>query len=148
MRKSLLLILPALLLLAGCSTNQRHTISHERMVQAAIYAVVDEAHVHPDQITRTDSAEEGGTLTVLESAYKQYSKIEARIDSREKHSSCPELQVRITSDGPFYTRHKEWEQRIQEVVCLKINAKQHGEESKPTALPPAEPKFVQPEKKG
>jgi hypothetical protein len=135
----------SLLMLSGCSTNQRYSsLSHERLVSAAIEAVSQEANVAPGEIKRTDLEEKGGVITVLESPYIQYSRIETKVDSTEERASCPRLEVRIVTNDVLYTRHKEWEHRIQELVCLKLRARKHGHESKPTALPTLEPTVTPP----
>jgi hypothetical protein len=132
-------VLASLICLSGCSTDQRYGTNHETLVRAATIAVADEAHVQPADIKRTDTEEKGGVLTVLEAPYIEYSRIETKIDSRDENCKYPELEVRIVSNRVLYTRHKEWEQRIQERVLQELRARSHGEESKPTSLPPTPP---------
>jgi len=137
MRQLQFLPVVALLFLMGCNSNDKHyTVSHEQLVQAAIEAIADEAHVKPEEITRTDHGEKCGTVTRLESAYIEYSQIRADIRSGD---CTPELEVQGSTDKVFWTRHKDWEQRLHEVVVLKLTAKAHGAESKPTALPTVQP---------
>ena len=121
------------------STSRNYTTDYNRIVQASIEAIEEEAHVKLDQIERTDSGEGcscGSQVTVLKAPYIDFSWIKVKIDGRGKDSCAPELSVTITTDKTFFTRHKEYEQRIHELVLLKLNSKQHGEESKPSMLPP------------
>ncbi len=132
-------VLTLLCVLAGCSTDRRYTVAHERMTIAAMQAISDEASVRMDEIQRNDREEDGGRLTVLRAPYVEYSKVEATIDSRGKHCNTPELEVVVSTDKILFTRHKEWEERLQRLVELKLKARPHGEESKPSALPPVKP---------
>ena len=129
------------------STDRNYTTEFERIVRAATEAIEEEAHVNRDQIERTDFGEGcscGSQLTYLRAPYIDFSWIKVKIDGRGKDSCAPELSVTITTDKTFFTRHKEYEQRIHELVLLKLNAKQHGEESKPSMLPPTHAKPVAP----
>ncbi|MGD0090424.1 MAG: hypothetical protein ABSE73_10940 [Planctomycetota bacterium] len=131
----------AAVLLYGCTTSRCYSVPHDRLIAAAVKALAAEAAVKPEQIQRTDKEELGGRLTVLEAPYIEYSKVEVRIDSRGKFADAPELTVEITTakDKTFYTRHRDMEERVHEAILLSLRARQHGEESKPTALPPAAP---------
>jgi hypothetical protein len=132
-------ILASMLFLSGCGTTRELAISHDRMVEVTMQAIQFEGHVKPAEIKRTDTEEKGGRLTMLKSPYIDYSKVEVQIDSREDHTKHPELLVKVLSNDTFYTRHKDLEARLMEVVLLELRAKQHGEESKPTAMAPATP---------
>lgn len=121
MRTFLALSLVAILL-SGCSTDRSYTVSHERMTTAAIQAIAEEAHVHENEVVRTDRDDKDGQLTYLECPYIDYSRIRASIDSRAKDCTIPEFSVKITTDKHLYTRHKEWEERIHELVFLKLRA--------------------------
>ena len=128
--------IPAFLaVLSGCSTDRRYTVTHDRVTEAAIAAISEEAYVRPDEIQRTDC--EDGKLTILKAPYNNYSKIETKIDSRDAEKKNPELLVNITTNDIALTRHKEWEQRIHEIVRMKLMGRSHGAASKPTSLPPA-----------
>lgn len=125
------------------STDRNYTTDYDRVVRAAIEAIEEEAHVSLDQIERTDSGEGcscGSQVTYLKAPYIDFSWIKVKIDGRGKDSCAPELSVTITTDKTFFTRHKEYEQRIHELVLLKLNSKKHGEESKPSMLPPTHAK--------
>lgn len=138
--------LPAVLLigmLGGCSTDCRYTVTHEQLTNAAIKAITEEARVAPEEIKRKDREHKAGMVTDLEARYVEYSKIKVRIDS-SKLCDIPELEVKITTDTVLYTRHKEWEWRMIELIKQKLLARQHGEESKPTSLPPVAPPKAQP----
>lgn len=130
-------VLVVTVLLAGCTTSQRYALTHDRLVQAAYSAITQEAYVKLEQITREDTEEQGGRLTVLKAPYLEYSKIEAMIDSRGEDAKTPRLKVKITTGDFAYSRHKDMEERLQEVALRDLRARQHGDESKPTALPPA-----------
>jgi hypothetical protein len=112
-------------LLAGCSTDRSYTVTHERMTTAAIQAISEEAHVQSADVVRTDRDEKGGRVTYLEAPYIDYSKIKARVDSRGKDSCIPEFSVSITTDKVLFTRHQEWEQRIHELVFLKLRERKY-----------------------
>jgi len=118
-------MLCALVVLSGCSTDRSYTVTHERMTTAAIQAIADEAHVHESDIVRTDRDDKDGKLTYLEAPYIDYSKIKARIDSRGKDSCMPEFSVSITTDKVLFTRHQEWEARIHELVFLKLRERKY-----------------------
>jgi hypothetical protein len=121
------------------STDRNYITDYDRVLRAAIEAIEEEAHVKESQIERTDSAEGcncGGQVTYLKAPYIDFSWIKVKIDGRGKDSCMPELSVSITTDKTFFTRHKEYEQRIHELVLLKLRAKKHGEESVPPVLPP------------
>jgi hypothetical protein len=120
-----IVVLFALLVFSGCSTDRNYTVTHERMTTAALQAISEEAHVHENDIVRTDREEDGGQVTYLEAPYIDYSKIKARIDSRGKDSCMPEFSVTITTDKYLYSRHKEWEQRIHELVFLKLRDRKY-----------------------
>jgi len=136
----------SVILLAGCTTSRQYLASHDRLVEAGVYAISVEAAVKPEQVKRTDREEKGGRLTVLEAPYIEYSRIQVFIDSRGEYASAPELGVLITTDKDkgFYTRHKDMEERVHELAVLNLRARQHGAESKPTSLPPATPKAAEP----
>ena len=126
-----------LALLSGCSTDRHYRpTGHECVISATIRAIAEEAHVPEETIQRTDS--DDGLVTTLNSPYIQYSNIEAKIDSR-KDANAPELGIVITTGEILINRHKEWEQRIHELVRLKMLARPHGEESKPSSLPRKKP---------
>ena len=95
------------------------------MTTAALQAISEEAHVNESNIVRTDREEGGGRVTYLEAPYIDYSKIKARIDSRGKDSCMPEFSVTITTDKVLYSRHKEWEERIHELVFLKLRDRKY-----------------------
>ena len=130
------------LVIGGCSTDRAYTLTHGRMTEAALQAISEEAQVKIADIKRTESGSDGGHRTVLEAPYINYSTITAKIDSRGKNESAPQLEVQITTDKILFTRHKEWEQRIHELVALKLRSHAHGGESKPTALPATPPTVV------
>ncbi|HYG77845.1 MAG TPA: hypothetical protein VEK08_22760 [Planctomycetota bacterium] len=133
---STLLALVCFLFLSGWGhTSRAYTVTHERLVEAALQALSEEAFVKIGDIEQCDESNKNGKVTLLKAPYIHYSKIEVRIDSRDS-DSCPKLKVKITTNTVFFTRHKEWEQRIHELTLLKLRARQHGLESKPTALPP------------
>lgn len=136
----------SVMLLAGCTTSRQYPASHERLVEAGVYAISIEAVVPPEKIKRTEREEQGGRLTVLEAPYIEYSKIQVIIDSRGEYAKSPELGVMITTDKDkgFYTRHKNMEERVHEQVMLNLRARQHGPESKPTSLPPGTPEPTAP----
>lgn len=92
----------------------------------------------PEQITCADGEQPGGRVTVLEAPYREYSRVKATVDSRKEGATAPALRVAITTGKEFHTRHKDLEDRVHEVVRANLRARQHGTESKPTALPPAE----------
>jgi len=144
MRTCCLIALAAVfsMLLAGCTTSRQYPASHDRLVEAGIYAISAEAAVKPEQVKRTDREEQGGRVTVLEAPYIEYSKVQVIIDSRGENAKTPELGVLVTTDKDkgFYTRHKDMEERVHELVVLNLRARQHGPESKPTSLLPATPK--------
>lgn len=121
------------------ATSRAYTVTHDRLVEAAAQAIADEAHVKAAEIKRAESEAEGGRVTELEAPYITYSKIKATVDSRPKKGDAPELRVEITTNKELHTRHKEWEQRVHELVLLKLKARKHGDEAKPTSLPPAAP---------
>ena len=130
------------------STDRNYITDYERVVQAAIEAVEEEAHVKASQIDRTEGGSEGcsctGQVTYLKAPYIDFSWIKVKIDNRGKDSGMPELSVSITTDKTFFTRHKEYEQRVHELVLLKLQARKHGDESIPPVLPPvrSQPKNV------
>jgi hypothetical protein len=139
MRIAVCLFLPALLLISGCSTDRRYTytaspVTHDRLVEAATQAVSEEARVPIDKIERSEK----DGVTELRAPYDIYSKIRVQVDSR-KSCENPELLVQISTDTYLWTRHKEWEQRIHEIVALKLRGRTHGPESKPTSVPPTTP---------
>ena len=129
----------AAVLFSGCTNSRCYSIPHDRLVEAAVHAIAAEAAVKPEQIKRTEKEELGGRLTLLEAPYMEYSKIEVTIDSRGKFAGAPELGVLITTgkDNTFYTRHENMAERVHEAIVFDLRARQHGQESKPTALPPA-----------
>jgi hypothetical protein len=134
-------------LLSGCTSSRCYSIPHDRLAEAAVHAISAEAAVKPEQIKRTEKEEQGGRLTLLEAPYIDYSKIEVTIDSRGKFADAPELGVLITTgkDNTFYTRHESMAERVHEAILFDLRARQHGQESKPTALPPAAaPKATEP----
>jgi len=114
-----------LLLLSGCSTDRNYTVTHERMTTAAIQAIAEEANVHESDVVRTDRDDKDGKVTYLEAPYIDYSRIKASIDSRGKDSAMPVFGVTITTDKYLYSRHKEWEERIHELVFLKLREKKY-----------------------
>lgn len=134
------------LLLPACTTEREYSVSHERLVDAAMQALVDETRIGAGEIKRSDSEPKGGKLTILEAPYVTYSRVKIEIDSSDEHSKMPELQVKVSTGKIAWTRHKDLEQRIHESVALKLRAKKHGDESKPTALPAKTP-VPAPEKK-
>jgi hypothetical protein len=138
-----------LVFLAGCSTDRDYKLTHDRVIDAAVAGLMDEANVKRDEIKITEATEKGGRVTVITSPYKRESRVECKVNSADEHRDVPELQVRIVTNEKFYTRHKEWEWRLQEVIAAKLRAKDHGEESKPSALPmqkPQLPPVVEPKK--
>jgi hypothetical protein len=145
MRRALFSAGLAVLLLAGCSTEREYSVPHDRMVAATVDAICDEANVKPGDVKREEIDEKGGHVTVLSAPYKRESRIECKVDSREKNATQPALEVRIVSNEKLFTRHKEWEWRIHEVVQRKLTARAHREESEPTAMPKLEPKVPPPE---
>jgi hypothetical protein len=138
-----LLAVCCIAILGGCSTDGRYTVSHEQLTNAAIRAICDEARVKPEEIKRKDREHKAGMITDLEARYVDYSKIKVRIDSSARDCTIPELEVKIATDTVLYTRHKEWERRVIELVKQKLLAHRHGEESKPTSLPPVAPPKAQ-----
>jgi hypothetical protein len=135
MRRKIFLSLAALVLLGGCTSDWDIDVTHEDLVRAAITAICEEAYVSPDQVQRVDKKDEAGLVTVLKAPYISYSKIKVKIDSCED-SRTPKLEVRVVTGSFFHTRHMDWEQRLDEVVMQKVRARQHGQESKPSSLPP------------
>jgi hypothetical protein len=127
------------LILTSCTTDRDFCVSHERLVDAAIQAISEETRVAPGDIKRTETSEKGGMRTVLVAPYITYSCIKVEVDSTDEHCKCPELQVKVTTDKILWTRHKDFEDRIHEIVALKLRARKHGDESKPTALPTKAP---------
>ena len=115
-------VLASMLFLSGCGTTRELAISHDRMVEVTMQAIQLEGHVKPAEIKRTDIEEKGGRLTMLKSPYIDYSKVEVQIDSREDHAKHPELLVKVLSNDTLYTRHKDLEARLMEVVLLELRA--------------------------
>ena len=132
-----LIFLPTLLL--ANSTDRRYNVDHDRLINAALEAISEEAHVKLDSIVRTETEEKGGRITRLEAPYIYcpYSQIKVAVDSAG-NCSCdlPNLKVQIATDTYLYTRHKQWELRIHELVAMKLRARKHGPETEPQALPP------------
>lgn len=120
------------------STDRNYITEYDRLVRAATEAVEEEAHVDASQIERTDDGGgcSCGGVTYLKAPYIDFSWIKVKIDGRGKDSCAPELSVTITTDKTFFTRHKEYEQRVHELVLLKLSSKKHGAESIPPSLPP------------
>lgn len=141
MRLFLGLTLVSLAVLTGCSTDREYKITHEQTIEATVAALMDEANVKRDEIKIVEAPEKGGRVTVITCPYKRESRVECKVDSTDERKNSPELQVRVVSNEKFYTRHKEWEWRMQEVVAAKLRAKDHGEESKPSSLPMEKPKL-------
>jgi hypothetical protein len=142
---SIALLAVSLAMLSGCSTDRHYTTGHECVISATIRAIAEEGHIDESRIERTDS--EGGLVTTLKAPYIQYSNIEAKIDSR-KYANAPELGVVVTTGEVLINRHKEWEQRIHEIVRLKMLARPHGHESRPTSLPQVKPVVRAPREPG
>jgi hypothetical protein len=143
MRTLLCLALPAVLVLSGCSTDRRYTytgspVAHDQLVRAAEQAISEESRVSLDKIEQSEKSEGAGRLTTLNAPYNIYSHIRVEVDSR-KDCDNPELLVQISTDKILWTRHKEWEQRIHEIVTMKLRGRTHGPESKPTSVPPTAP---------
>jgi len=135
--------------LSGCSTDREYKITHDQMIDAAVAAICEEANVRPDAVKRIEISEKGGRLTTLSAPYKHESRVECKVDTREKFSASPNLEIRVVTNEKLYTRHKEWEWRMHEVVEQKLKAKSHGAESKPSSLPqqkPVLPPEVEPKK--
>ncbi len=130
----------ACVLLSGCTQDRNYTVEHDRLVVATLEAIVEEANVKFGDIKRHDCEVKGGRQTLLTAPYKgEISKLEATIDSTAENSTCPALKVRITTGEVMPTEHKDWADRIHEVALLKLTAKTHGAESKPTSLPAPKP---------
>ncbi len=136
----MLLALSCAVLLSSCTTEREYSVTHEQLVEAAILAIEEDSYMSKCEIKKTEKEEKGGKYTILETQYNTYSRLKAEIDSTGKHCNMPELQVKVTTDKILWTRHKDFEQRIHELVLLKLRSRKHGDESRPTALPPAEPK--------
>jgi|GEM_PF-6687184 len=143
-----------LLLLSLCSmasmtfaTERQYVCDHDRLVDAVVQAIAQEAHVKPFDVKVTELEDKGMRITKLESCYIQYSRIIVKIKSGAKYCGNPSLDVVIRTDEweIFHTRHREWEQRIHELALLKMRARTHREESRPTALPFAAPAVKAPE---
>lgn len=117
------------------AVERNYTVSHDQLVEAAIEAIAAEAHVYPSEITQSEVEKKGGRFTRLRSTYIDYSRVQVDIDSTKGCSCTPLLKVQAHTDKIMNTEHKEWEQRIHEVVTQKLMARSHGEESKPTSLP-------------
>ena len=117
------------------STDRNYLTDFERVKEAAIQAVQEEAHVNRDQIKVTDDAAcSCGHVSYVRAKYIEFSCIKVKIDDRGKDSGMPEVSVTITTDTVFFTRHKEYEQRIHELVLMKLKARTHGDESRVTML--------------
>ena len=127
-------MLAVIALFSGCSTRRVYDVPFERLVDAARDAIAAEARVEPAEVKRTDIEEKGGPVTILEAPYLTYSRIQVAIDRREKKAEHPEVQVRVTTSKGFESRHMECEERVHELMALKLRARKHGEESKPTEL--------------
>lgn len=135
------LALASAVLLTGCSTDREYKITHDRVVGATVATLMDEANVKRGEIKLVEAQEKGGRVTVIACPYKRESRVECKVDSTDERKNSPELQVRVVTNEKFYTRHKEWEWRLQEVVAAKLRAKDHGDESKPSSLPMEKPKL-------
>lgn len=133
--------LALVVVLSGCSTDREYHITHDQMIDAAVAAICEEGNVAPDAVKRSEISEKGGRLTTLTAPYKHESRVECKVDTREKHSAVPNLEIRVVTSKDFYTRHKEWEWRMHEVVAQKLKAKSHGAESKPSSLPQQKPQL-------
>ena len=137
------------LLAAGCSTDARYAqVSHEQLTRAATLVMAEEAHVQACSVQRRDIPAPNGTLTVLSAPYVEFSKIEAEIDSRENNKgagACPKLRVVVSTGDLVFTRHKEWESRVHEIVRARLCPRPYGL-NQPTAVPihPVEPPVVAP----
>jgi len=133
------------LFLTSCTTEHEYAASHEQLVDAAIQAITDETRVPASGIKRSEMSEKGISHTILEAPYITYSAIKIDVADTDVH-------VKVTTDKILWTRHKDFEDRIHEIVALKLRAKSHGDESKPTTLPtksaaPAPVPLPPPEKK-
>lgn len=149
MRFASLCAIALMVVLSGCSTDREYKITHDQMIDAAVAAICEEGNVTPDAVKRAEISEKGGRLTTLTAPYKHESRIECKVDTREKHTAVPNLEIRVVTGKDFYTRHKEWEWRVHEVVEQKLKARSHGAESKPSSLPqqkPVLPPEVEPKK--
>ena len=128
------------------STDRNYITDFERVKDAAIEAVEEEAHVSREKIEITE--QEGcscGQVVYLKAPYIDFSHIKVKIDGSGKNSGMPELSVSITTDKTFFTRHKECEQCIHELVLLKLQAKKHGDESHVSSIAkPTHPAATQP----
>jgi hypothetical protein len=133
----------SVLLLSGCTSDCSYTVDHERLVGAAMEAIAEEAHVKFGDITRNDCEEKGGKMTILTATYIDYSKLKVIIDSSEENCKVPALKVQIKTGDVLPEQHGDFENRLHEMVLLKLRARKHGEESKPTALPPIAPTVPQ-----
>ena len=128
----------ALMALSGCSTDCQYcSPGHELAVGAARAALADEAYAMPEDITRTDRSTPTGCVTTLRAPYIDYSNIRVTVDSRGDRANSPEVKVHVATDEILFTRHRDWECRVQELALLNLSARTHGFESAPTALPPA-----------
>lgn len=133
------------LFLTSCTTERDYAASHDQLVDAAMQAIMDETRVPASGIKRSEMTEKGCSHTILEAPYITYSAIKVDVADTDVH-------VKVTSDKIAWTRHKDFEDRIHEIIALKLRAKIHGDESKPTALPmktpaPAPVPLPPPEKK-
>ncbi len=132
-----LIVLVLLAVLAGCSTDRHYaSVTHAQVVAVTREAIQDETNVRSEKIEQTDTNEAGGVLTTLKVPSEEYASVSVTVDSRGKFSEQPQVGVHIGTDKFFFTRHRDWEWRLQELVALKLNARTHGPESQPTALPP------------
>ena len=121
----LTLMFASTMLLAN-STDRRYTVSYDRLVDAALESIAEEAHVKSEQIERVETDEKGARITRLEAPYIYcpYSKIKVAIDSSGKYCcELPNLRVQITTDTYLYTRHRQMEQRVHELVTMKLRAR-------------------------
>ena len=133
-----------ILLIAGCSTDRPYSADHEKVVKAARGAIRDEARISDEVIKRTDETLPNGVdVTRLKAPYTEYSKVLVTVKSGMKEGPDPLLQAEVTTDEILYTRHKEKEKRLLEVVDLKLRGKRYNNQNLPTkkeAPPIPEPK--------
>jgi len=123
---------------ASCSMDRELGAKHDEVVCAAISAIREEAHLELNQVTSTEETRAGHRVTTLSAPYTYYSKVRVRVDSAPgKGAAAPDLEINVSTGATIFTRHNDWEERLHELVALKLKGNRHGPETRPTAKPAA-----------